>query len=489
MRRSLLLALCTLLFIAEWAALVPFLRTHRPTLVSGTVVDLMSGKPVPHATIVLRINWNGATGPEEFADEHGRFLIRGIPPGYYVSVLQAKHPSYSGLLGFSPGADIFLGKGDFLRNVTVPIVPLAEISGRILDQNNRPVSGCPISVIASKFLGPPTPASATTVAFANTDLQGRYRIANLQADRYYLLAQCDRRLPGESLNDPLSRRGWFGPRKSWLHVFYPASRSMQAATAITILPGMAKTGIDFHLQLVDTFSVIGTITRVGGEKPDPWGYYMNDFTFEQKNEPGEWYLAAEQFCASNVKQSRFRCDFVPRGSYRFSIFVSPTMRERAARLPPQTATLNLTVGARPPPPLNVQLQFARGPSALPATAPAPGTGSITLSVAVSENRYAFPPRLWVLGPDGREFSSLHHSLLNASRYHLDHLAPGTYTILALEPAFRRLRDKMWELMKQRATKVTIHSGEHKEIALHAFTSQEMFQIAMEYLRRSSDARF
>ncbi len=113
------------------------------------------------------------SGPlERIADEHGRFELPAAPsrfrvryPGYY--------PTYAGLHPARPTIEVRLGRG-------------VTVSGRVMDENGRPVANAKVVAARNTKLGTIFTTSAWRRATVRTDRDGRYTLRGVPGTKTYI---------------------------------------------------------------------------------------------------------------------------------------------------------------------------------------------------------------------------------------------------------------------------------------------------------------
>src|SRR5437660_5619738 len=149
-----------------------------PCTLQGSVVDSISGQPVPHALVKL-------TAPSPRAaltDSAGRFQFEGLPAG--SATLEAEKPGYLG----NDGQGSWSGNTSSYRlgpdapPAVLKLLPEGVISGQVSDENGEPLEGFTVSVLLrapqDKRLYPDQRHSAVT------NDEGKFRIAGLPSGSF-----------------------------------------------------------------------------------------------------------------------------------------------------------------------------------------------------------------------------------------------------------------------------------------------------------------
>ncbi len=128
----------------------------------------------------------------------------------------------------------------------LPAFVLAQLStgtiaGQLLTREGQPAAGVRVSAMAVPDPGVPVTGATALVSIGLTDAAGRYRLDNVPAGRYYVVA---------GLVD--------------LPTYYPGVSSTNSATAINVLSGSPVTGINFTMVIPAGVSVSGRVVSTRG---------------------------------------------------------------------------------------------------------------------------------------------------------------------------------------------------------------------------------
>jgi hypothetical protein len=233
--------------------------------VDGHVTNSVTGEPLRKTEVRL----HGTTGEYvATSDGSGQFTIDLVPPGSYN--LTAQHQNFS-MLSYGatrpglPGTRLTLTAGQKLSGLAIKLTPFGVISGKVVDQEGDPVTGVPISVMQWGFSrgGRQLVPSG---GGASTNDRGEFRVYNLPAGKYFLIARPVRMdiytpatAPGGKIvvqREPV--------RESYSMTFYPASPDVTAAAPIALGAGQEAGGKDIQLRKTRVFTVQG---RIAGFQP------------------------------------------------------------------------------------------------------------------------------------------------------------------------------------------------------------------------------
>jgi len=127
----LLIACGILCFVAGLAA-----GSNR-TIVSGTVIDWTTGKPVPHVMVYFRDGGKEAG----YTDEKGRFTATGPRDGCCFVLVWDKR--FGKLLQAQFGGGFVDARPGWWRSgIVVPVIPSTELSGHVYSEDGKPIAGC-----------------------------------------------------------------------------------------------------------------------------------------------------------------------------------------------------------------------------------------------------------------------------------------------------------------------------------------------------------
>jgi hypothetical protein len=158
--------------------------------ISGIAVNAATGVPLAGAKLELVSYGTAYSIPGTNSGPDGSFEIRQVPPGKYR--LTGTHTDFARTTYGSHSAN---GEGKLLTvepkaevsGVRMEILPLASVSGRVVDEEGRPAKGVQVALASVRpLLGTRQYGQGGT---ATTGEQGEYRIERVQAGRYLLMAR------------------------------------------------------------------------------------------------------------------------------------------------------------------------------------------------------------------------------------------------------------------------------------------------------------
>jgi hypothetical protein len=226
---------------------------------SGTVVNSVTGAPVPRALVQIYVNGQR----QMLTDADGRFTFSGLPEGQ--TGISAEKPGFfqEGRLpfegGFPPPAMARMGPD--AQPEMVKLIPESVIAGRILS-NGQPVEDVPVKVIAPQIVE--GRKEWTMRGSANTDEDGQFRVANLQAGDYYLEVG-PRWLPGGL---GVSK----GHEAGYARTFYPSMPGTDAP-ALAVGTGQ-RTELELSIELEPWYRIHGAVRTT--EATQNWNVQLLD---------------------------------------------------------------------------------------------------------------------------------------------------------------------------------------------------------------------
>jgi len=301
----------------------------------GTVINGVTKEPVRKAQVTMV----PGNVPPAITDANGRFIFRRLPPGTYS--LHAQHPEFpqivSGLAATSP-LMVTLGPQEKKSDLVIALTPGASISGRVMDQDDRPLSSCGVQTL--QYAAGPGSARLYATRAATSDDRGEYRIYGLARGHYYVSVQCSQPLP---VAHGLVKRGSEAdlPEQRYAAEFYPDSPDPSGASRVMVTAGANVTGIDFRMHATSTVTVRG---RING---DAEAMSLRPRIELVSRDP--LLSGMVQFTASvNAQTGAFQISGVPAGAYTLTAAAQDQRHVYEARIP-------VDIGAEPLRPIDLAL--------------------------------------------------------------------------------------------------------------------------------------
>lgn len=288
--RNLLLLSALVLFFAS-STLAQTGDETKTYQLSGTVINSITGKPIPRVLVRLSSPKVAIlTGPE------GDFSIDGVRPGMAEIQLTkpgyfrpGQHEAYS--LPYTVKVDKDMGK------VVLKLAPMAAIGGTILGDGEEPLEGVQVRILMWKVLNGRrqlAPETANDVS----DEDGNYRIGHLLPGRYYLRVNA-----AGAARSILGAQTANGGETYPASVYFPAGNDVAGAEAIDLSAGQYKEA-NLSLKTVPSFRVAGKISNPGDWKLNP-PMFVDDVQ-QPIMLPGRFDPQSGSFEFRNLPEGRYR---------------------------------------------------------------------------------------------------------------------------------------------------------------------------------------
>ncbi|MBY0506581.1 MAG: carboxypeptidase regulatory-like domain-containing protein [Bryobacteraceae bacterium] len=186
----------------------------------GAVLDSRTGEPLPGVEVVLNVNQATAT-----SDAAGRFDFVGLSAGEYR--LGATRPGFAKMDIFT-GPSVRLSNGERARDIIIRLAPEAVLSGRVVDENGKPVEA------SVSLQGAERPAA---LGFVMTK-GGEFTLRGLSANDYLLEAKA---------NEPAYSSS----------TYYPSEARRERAARITLREGEHRSDLVVVVKSRRLFKVRG----------------------------------------------------------------------------------------------------------------------------------------------------------------------------------------------------------------------------------------
>jgi hypothetical protein len=219
--------------------------------VAGVILST-SGDPVRKARVILRAHDETAFSYTSDSDASGRFVIQDVLPGVYS--ISVDRPGFMSEQDGAPGApapSFKVETGQSMNDLKIKLIPLAVITGRVLDDDGDPVRGARIEAMAYTYQAGKKQLNSLEQASAND--KGEFRLFGLHPGAIYIRAS--------SFN-----RGRFSPgmlaTESFTPTYFPSTTDAVHASPIELAAGAQLSGIDIRLRREKHYSVRGKLPEV-----------------------------------------------------------------------------------------------------------------------------------------------------------------------------------------------------------------------------------
>jgi hypothetical protein len=286
------------------------LQAQDPTgVIEGSIRDSVSGLPIAGVKLSL---FSGPQNPpvdgglrmprshgSTESDALGSLRFEKLPAGEYQ--IYPKKLGYIDRHGYEPRPqEVTLKTGDASERVLLELVPTATISGRVLDEDNRPLPG--VKVYAEAKLQSRIPAAEEGTA--------GYRLEYLAPGDYTLALRVPMEIRRKtSRRDPKTGEVWGYPNTQ----YYPGVDDDRAAATIPVRPGAHIDSFDLRLRRARLVTLRGRITDAGTRGPLIGGAV--ELT------PETVPLADSTYARRRLaNDGMFQFDLIKPGSYRLLVY-------------------------------------------------------------------------------------------------------------------------------------------------------------------------
>jgi hypothetical protein len=202
--------------------------------VEGDVVDAQTGAPIAGA----RVSANPAGGGKTI-------VVRTNVAGHFQFATDAA--SIKQVFVARPGYLTALKPCNVSSALRIELPPSAVITGRVVDEDGFPVARANVQAIQDWYFY--SQRRRRVVRGVLTDDQGRYRLPDLAAGRYWITV------------DAFNLAEWDA---RYVPEYYPGDLKPEEKNKIDVKAGEEKTGIDIQLKRVDGVTISGRIVSQPG---------------------------------------------------------------------------------------------------------------------------------------------------------------------------------------------------------------------------------
>jgi hypothetical protein len=229
--------------------------------IAGQVLNSVTQAPVKGARVYLRRAGRDKVAYAAVTSAEGRFAVNDIAPGGYR--LDAECDGYAGrTAGRGRRKTLVLGAGQIEKELTIRIVPLGAISGRVLDESGMPKAGAQVTLLVLRNSEEDGATTALLAGMVQSNDLGEYRLHGLNSDRYVLCAE-QRTKPIDW--DANARPASSAPQPVYLCSYWSDAISPARATPIDLAPGANLTGIDMSMHPCPQVNVRGRVVPAPGK--------------------------------------------------------------------------------------------------------------------------------------------------------------------------------------------------------------------------------
>ncbi len=226
---------------------------------AGHVVNSVTGAPLRKAQVRLMRDIPApppqgksaapANEPQEaLTTAEGEFSFPGLTPGAYRLYADRngfKARYWGGKGRSSQGQILRLSPVEKRDDISIQLVPLSVITGKVVDEDGDPVPNAHVEALAPVYS--PSGRELQPQGSAYTDDLGEYRLHSLEPRKYFLKAE-----PRAEMRGRHSREALVG-------AYFPGSVDETGAGPVDLVPGQQLNGIDITLHMGHLIIVSGRV--------------------------------------------------------------------------------------------------------------------------------------------------------------------------------------------------------------------------------------
>lgn len=232
--------------------------------IDGSVIDSITQTPVKNVNVTLAPTQNVQSTIQPPVDGRyrrqvnnvnstktdiaGTFHFANLAPGTYQLFIQ--HMAYPSIGPRQKSVEVKAGETATAR---ISLTPGAAISGRVVDEDGEPISGCmPVLESSGSF-----PYGVPMGGSQNTSESGEFRMWGLNAGSYYVRVQCSQPAfqPRKLSSGPPAP-----PSIGYPPTYYPGAATVASAQIITLKGGEERSGLDFQVKPAHMATLTGVVT-------------------------------------------------------------------------------------------------------------------------------------------------------------------------------------------------------------------------------------
>ncbi len=228
--------------------------------VDGRVINIVNGEPVRKASVSLQPREAGrGTEYSSYTDSNGHFVIEDVEPGVYTPIVE--RTSFKTQVQGAPGArpePITVATGQDLTGVTIRLIPLGVITGRLLDEDGDPIQGATLEAMTDAYVQ--GKKQLRTVTQTQSNHKGDFRLYNLEPGSFYLRAQRNQNQFQVNVSGAIFRAAVSSgstPSGGYAPTYYPSTTEAASAAPIVVAAGAQLKGIDIQMRKERFYAIRG----------------------------------------------------------------------------------------------------------------------------------------------------------------------------------------------------------------------------------------
>lgn len=276
--------------------------------ISGKV--LLDGKPAAEMLVILSKHEQVSPAqvtppPRTTTDANGQYRFSGLSAGkYFVNVAAPGYINSKRQGEWEAGSSLSLADGETIENVDFALVKGGVITGRVMDEQGRPVIEEPLVLYRVEGNGNKMRAYCRT----NTDDRGVYRCFTLLPGKYIVGAGKDDKKKDEA-------EGYYGARSPYARSWYPNATDEEGAKVIELSAGSEVAEIDLKLgRRKKGVRVLGRVIAADTNRPVARAYVG----FSRVNEDGKTTGFSTSNDSMTNADGEFRILNLTPGKYRLT---------------------------------------------------------------------------------------------------------------------------------------------------------------------------
>jgi len=238
-------------------------------VISGTVVEASTGKPVRKAIVTLTLQGAPRRWATARTDSSGQFTFAGLPAGQYDLgatmqgvgaawgsgvillregdyVVPRAWGSFYGTTGAGKIPELIsIEEGETRGGLKLLFIRPGNITGHVFEPDGHPAAKVIVTVLSGK-------RAQVNLRSDITDDSGEYQFIGLDPGDYYLLATPQ----SQGVRSQGNGNGLLTPQ------YYGGSREWKDSTVLHVRGGESLTGADFHLRAEQPRTIHGHLTGV-----------------------------------------------------------------------------------------------------------------------------------------------------------------------------------------------------------------------------------
>lgn len=233
-------------------------------VIEGKIVSSVDGQPLKKAIVTLLPQPQPGVISRPLVtntDADGKFLFREVDAARYTLNISRNgyaRTNYGARVPNGPGTTLSLVAGQHLKDINARLIPAAALNGRIIDEDNDPVSGVFVQLQRWGYVA--GKRQLVPYGGATTDDRGQFRVHSVTPGRYYVSATYEQ-------NGMMFFNQEANPKdqeETYVPTYYPGVFDIAQANAVDLKAGDDIIGITFRLMRAKAVRVSGVVRGPDG---------------------------------------------------------------------------------------------------------------------------------------------------------------------------------------------------------------------------------